>query len=81
MPNSLETSWTVAHQTPLSRRFPREEYWSGMIDQPQNQEGMKEKSSSPTIPSTSPMALLMIQGCGSVEGLTDFFSLRTQMVD
>ena len=44
-----------------------------MIDQPQNQEGMKENSSSPTIPLTSPMALLMIQGCGSVEGLTDFF--------
>ena len=24
------TSWTVAHQTPLSIRFPRQEYWSGL---------------------------------------------------
>ena len=24
------TSWTVAHQTPLSKEFPRQEYWSGL---------------------------------------------------
>ena len=24
------TSWTVAHQTPLSMGFPRQEYWSGL---------------------------------------------------
>ena len=24
------TPWTVAHQTPLSMRFPRQEYWSGL---------------------------------------------------
>ena len=24
------TPWTVAHQAPLSRRFPRPEYWSGL---------------------------------------------------
>ena len=24
------TLWTVAHQTPLSMRFPRQEYWSGL---------------------------------------------------
>ena len=24
------TSWTVAHQAPLSMRFPRQEYWSGL---------------------------------------------------
>ena len=24
------TSWTVACQTPLSRQFPRPEYWSGL---------------------------------------------------
>ena len=23
------TPWTVAHQTPLSREFSRQEYWSG----------------------------------------------------
>ena len=26
----LETPWTAAHQTPLSRGFSRQEYWSGM---------------------------------------------------
>ena len=24
------TLWTVAHQAPLSMRFPRQEYWSGL---------------------------------------------------
>ena len=24
------TSWTVTHQAPLSMRFPRPEYWSGL---------------------------------------------------
>ena len=24
------TLWTVAHLTPLSREFPRQEYWSGL---------------------------------------------------
>ena len=24
------TLWTVAHQAPLSREFPRQEYWSGL---------------------------------------------------
>ena len=24
------TSWTVAHQVPLSMKFPRQEYWSGL---------------------------------------------------
>ena len=24
------TPWTVAHQTPLSTRFSRQEYWSGL---------------------------------------------------
>ena len=27
---SFETSWTVAHQAPLSMGFPRQEYWSGL---------------------------------------------------
>ena len=26
----FETPWTVAHQTPLSMGFPRQEYWSGL---------------------------------------------------
>ena len=27
---TLATLWTVAHQTPLSMGFPRQEYWSGL---------------------------------------------------
>ena len=30
MSNSFVTPWTVAHQAPLSVRFPRQEYWSGL---------------------------------------------------
>ena len=28
--NSFVTPWTVARQAPLSMRFPRQEYWSGL---------------------------------------------------
>ena len=28
--DSLATPWTVAHQSPLSMGFPRQEYWSGL---------------------------------------------------
>ena len=30
MSNSFVTPWTVAHQTPLSMGFSRQEYWSGL---------------------------------------------------
>ena len=30
MSDSFVTPWTVAHQTPLSMGFPRQEYWSGL---------------------------------------------------
>ena len=30
MPDSFATLWTVARQAPLSMRFPRKEYWSGL---------------------------------------------------
>ena len=30
MSNSLVTPWTVAYQAPLSKRFPRQEYWNGL---------------------------------------------------
>ena len=29
--NSFVTPWTVAHQAPLSMRFPRQEYWSRLL--------------------------------------------------
>ena len=28
--DSFVTPWTVARQAPLSMRFPRQEYWSGL---------------------------------------------------
>ena len=30
MSDSFPTSWIVAYQAPLSKRFPRQEYWSGL---------------------------------------------------
>ena len=30
MSDSLQPLWTVARQAPLSMRFPRQEYWSGL---------------------------------------------------
>ena len=30
MSDSLRTAWTIAHQGPLSMRFSRQEYWSGL---------------------------------------------------
>ena len=31
MSDPFATPWTVAHQTPLSMGFPRQEYWSGLL--------------------------------------------------
>ena len=31
MSGSSATTWTVAHQAPLSAGFPRQEYWSGLL--------------------------------------------------
>ena len=28
---TLVTPWSVIHQAPLSRRFPRQEYWNGLV--------------------------------------------------
>ena len=30
MLDSFETPWTIACQAPLSMRFPKQEYWSGL---------------------------------------------------
>ena len=32
MSDSFATPWTVARQAPLSVRFPRQEYWSGILE-------------------------------------------------
>ena len=34
VPDSFATSWTVAHQAPLSMGFSRQEYWSGLCPTP-----------------------------------------------
>ena len=31
MSNAFATTWTVAHQAPLSMGFPGQEYWSGLL--------------------------------------------------
>ena len=31
MSDSFATPWTVACQAPLSMRFPRQDYWSGLL--------------------------------------------------
>ena len=31
MSDSFAALWTVAHQSPLSTGFPRQEYWSGLL--------------------------------------------------
>jgi len=34
MSNSFVTPWTIAYQAPLSMGFPRQEYWSGILELP-----------------------------------------------
>ena len=43
--------WTIAHQSPLSRGFPRQEYWNGLLVPPPGD------LSDPGIKSMSPEAL------------------------
>ena len=31
MSTSFVTPWTVAHQVPMYMRFPRQEYWRGLL--------------------------------------------------
>ena len=31
MSNSFVSLWILAHQTPLSMGFPRQEYWNGLL--------------------------------------------------
>ena len=43
----FETPWCVAHQAPLSVRFPRQEYWSGLPFPPPGdlpESGLKSRS-------------------------------------
>ena len=34
MSNSFVIPWTVTHQAPLSKGFPKQEYWSGLLSPP-----------------------------------------------
>ena len=45
-----ETSWTVAHQAPLSKKFSRQEYWSGLpFPPPGGLPDPRIKTGSPTL--------------------------------
>ena len=47
---TLATSWTVARQAPLSRGFPRQEYWSGLpFPSPGDLPNSGTESRSPTL--------------------------------
>ena len=50
---TLATSWTVAHQAPLSMGFPRQEYWSGLPFPP------PRDPSDPRIKPVSPVSLAL----------------------
>ena len=45
------SSWTVAHQAPLSMKFSRQEYWSGLsLPIPEDLPNPRIKLTSPTSP-------------------------------
>ena len=48
--DSLVTLWTVAHQAPLSKGFPRQEYWSELpFPSPGNLSGPEIEPESPAL--------------------------------
>ena len=53
MYDSFETPWTAACRAPLSMRFPRQEYWSGLPF------ASPEDLSDPGIKPTSPASLAL----------------------
>ena len=65
MSDTFETPWVLAHQTPLSMGFPRQEYWSGLpLPSPENVISYLGKISGP----------FFILHCewGTVQGLCDY---------
>ena len=60
--DSFATPWTVAHQTPLSIGFPKQEYWSGL---PSPSPGdLPDSRIKPTSPAWQEDSLLL-SGLGS----------------
>ena len=56
------TPWTVAHQAPLSMRFSRQEYWSGLPCPPPGD--LPHPGIKPASPALQPESLpLSHQGC------------------
>ena len=54
VPNSFANSWTISHQAPLSRGFPRQEYWSGLSSpSPENLPDPGIKHNSPALQADS----------------------------
>ena len=70
------TPWTVAHQTPVSMRVPRQEYWSGLpfptpVDLP-------SPGIEPTSPALQEDSLLLSQD-GSSRSVRQVIKIQAQM--
>ena len=71
----LATPWTVAHQDPVSMKFPRQEYWSGLPFPPPGDcpnPGIEPKF--PVSPELQADSLPLSQGSLWVEQMVAFFS-------
>ena len=54
MSDSFVTPWTVAHQSPLSMGFPRQDYWSGLpFPSPSDLPDLGIESGSPALQADS----------------------------
>ena len=69
MSDSFETPWTVPHQVPLSMRFPRQEYWSGLpFPSPRNLPNLRIKLMSSTVAATAKSLQSCPTLCHSIDG-------------
>ena len=50
MSDSFVTPWAVAHQSPLSMGFPRQEYWSGFPSPFPSPRDLSDPGNEPTSP-------------------------------
>ena len=61
MSDSLQTPWTVTHQAPLSMKFSRQEYWSGLpFPSPGDLPDPPIKPMSPVSPALQVDSLLLV---------------------
>ena len=73
MSNSV-TSWTVAHQAPLSMGFSRQEYWSGLLfPSAEDLSNIGIETGSPTVQVDSLLSDSFISYCLIVNQFVKFF--------